>query len=65
MYKGGTANPRFEASHKPTTLPNAVLYTLENTLTFCALSLSMKHDPAAILAQLEPVLKFLRVNYPS
>lgn len=54
----------FGASHRQTTLHNAVLYTTDNTQTFCALSPSMKHDPAAIWAQLEPVLQFLKVNHP-
>lgn len=50
----------FGASHRQTTLHNAVVYTTDGTLTFCALSPSMKHDPPAIWAQLEPVLQFLK-----
>ena len=52
------------ASHRQTTLHNAVVYTTDGTLTFCALSPSMKHDPPAIWAQLEPVLQFLKENHP-
>ncbi|KAJ4940403.1 hypothetical protein JOQ06_026706 [Pogonophryne albipinna] len=51
------------ASHRQTTLHNAVVYTTDGTLTFCALSPSMKHDPPAIWAQLEPVLQFLKENH--
>ncbi|KAJ4934677.1 hypothetical protein JOQ06_007462 [Pogonophryne albipinna] len=53
----------FGASHRQTTLHNAVVYTTDGTLTFCALSPSMKHDPPAIWAQLEPVLQFLKENH--
>ncbi|XP_041920930.1 uncharacterized protein LOC121684876 [Alosa sapidissima] len=54
----------FGASHRQATLHNVVMYTSNNTLSFCTLSPSMKHDPAAIWAQLDPVLQFLKVNYP-
>ena len=50
----------FGASDRQTTLHNAVVYTTDCTLTFCALSPSMKHDPPVIWAQLLPVLKFLK-----
>ncbi len=63
-YSKEVQQVHFGASHRQTTLHNAVLYTTENTLTFCVLSPSMKHDPAAIWAELAPVLQFLRVNHP-
>ncbi|MEQ2192908.1 hypothetical protein XENOCAPTIV_019549 [Xenoophorus captivus] len=56
-YSKEVQQVHFGASHRQTTLHNAVLYTTENTLTLCALSSSMKHDPAAIWAELEPVLQ--------
>ena len=54
----------FGASHRQATLHNAVVYTTDGTLTFCVLSSSMKHDPPAIWAQLQPILQFLKENYP-
>lgn len=61
-YSKEVQQVHFGASHRQTTLHNAVLYTIENTLTFCALSPSIKHDPAAIWAELEPVLQFLKLD---
>lgn len=54
----------FGVSHRQTTLHNVVLYTTCKTHSLCTLSPSMKHDPAAIWAEIQPVLHFLRESYP-
>lgn len=55
----------FGGSRKQVCLHTGVLYLKlqERPITFCSISSSLEHDPAAIWAHLEPVLKMVRDNY--
>ena len=56
----------FGWSHKQVTLHTGVLYVgdIDQPITFCTLSPSRRHDPAAIWKYLEPLFEYLKVSHP-
>ncbi|XP_061892415.1 uncharacterized protein LOC133642309 [Entelurus aequoreus] len=54
----------FGGSHQQATLHTGVLYTNGQTVPFCSISPSRRHDPPAIWAHMEPVLAMVKTKYP-
>lgn len=54
----------FGASNQQATLHTGVLYRYNGLTSFASVSASLRHDPPAIWAHIEPVLKTLHENYP-
>jgi len=64
-YHSEIQSAHFGASHKQTTLHTGILYVGQNDpMSFCTISDSRLHEPAAIWAYMEPVFKHLRNVYP-
>ena len=54
----------FGASNRQITLHTGVAYTKNKTLSFCSISNSTRHDPAAISAHLEPTISYIKAENP-
>lgn len=55
-YSNEPQSVHFGASREQVTLHTGILYTANETKSFCTLSESLKHDSAAIIAHLIPIL---------
>ncbi|KAI0224425.1 hypothetical protein LSAT2_024589, partial [Lamellibrachia satsuma] len=54
----------FGASHQQATLHTGVLYLKGKTTSFCTISNSLRHDPVAIWAHLEPMFEHAKGTQP-
>lgn len=64
-YHSEIQSAHFGGSHKQTTLHTGVLYVGQNDpVSFCTISDSRLHEPAAIWAYMDPVFKHLQSAYP-
>ncbi|KAK6291241.1 hypothetical protein J4Q44_G00383610, partial [Coregonus suidteri] len=65
-YSEEIQSVHFGGSHKQASLHTGVLYTTGEQAphTFCSISPSRRHDPVAIWAHLDPVLKVVRERHP-
>lgn len=65
-YSKEIQSVHFGGSHKQASLHTGVLYTTGEQAphTFCSISPSRRHDPVAIWAHLDPVLKVVRERHP-
>ena len=54
----------FGASHQQATLHTGVLYLKGKTTSFCTISPSLRHDPVAIWAHLEPIFEHAKGTQP-
>lgn len=65
-YSQEIQSVHFGGSHQQASLHTGVLYTPgeQASHTFCSISPSRRHDPVAIWAHLDPVLKVVRERHP-
>ncbi|XP_061598342.1 uncharacterized protein LOC133461445 [Cololabis saira] len=65
-YSQEIQSVHFGGSHQQASLHTGVLYTAGEQAphTFCSISPSRRHDPVAIWAHLDPVLKVVRERHP-
>lgn len=65
-YSEEIQSVHFGGSHQQASLHTGVLYTAGEQAphTFCSISPSRRHDPVAIWAHLDPVLKVVRERHP-
>ena len=65
-YSREIQSVHFGASHQQCTLHTGVLYIgdVEDPVSFCTISPSRRHDPPAIWAYMEPILSYVRNNFP-
>ncbi|RXM28486.1 hypothetical protein EOD39_9725 [Acipenser ruthenus] len=65
-YASEIQSVHFGGSHKQVTLHTGVLYVAEEPpISFCTISPSRRHDPAAIWAHLDPILDMIKHQYPA
>jgi len=62
-YSEEIQSMHFGASQRQVSLHTGVLYTKDNTDSFCSLSDNLKHGPAGIWAHLIPVLQWAKEKY--
>lgn len=55
----------FGGSHRQVALHTGVIYTVENVESFASLSDCLRHDAAATWAHLNPILEYIRAEYPN
>ncbi|KAK1879819.1 Enolase [Dissostichus eleginoides] len=65
-YSQEIQSVHFGGSHQQASLHTGVLYTAGGQAphTFCSISPSRRHDPVAIWAHLDPILKVVRERHP-
>ena len=63
-YNQEIQSVHFGGSHKQASLHTGVFYTKGKTTPFCSISPSRQHDPPAIWAHLDPVLRLIREEHP-
>ena len=54
---------KYKMSHNQATLHTGILYVDQDTVSFCTISDSRRHDPAAIWSYLSPVFENIRHNH--
>ena len=62
-YSSEIQSIHFGASHNQATLHTGILYVDQDTFSFCTISDSRRHDPAAIWSYLSPVFEYIRHNH--
>jgi hypothetical protein len=63
-YESEIQSMHFGASQKQITLHTGMVYTKGHTQSFCSISDSTKHGPAAIWAHLTPVIQDMKARLP-
>ena len=61
---GEIQSVHFGGSHKQATLHTGMLYTSKTCESFCSISDCTRHDPPAIWAHLNPILREVRKSHP-
>ena len=62
-YSGEIQSVHFGASHNQATMHTGILYVEQDTVSFCTISDSRRHEPAAIWSYLSPVFEYIRHNH--
>ena len=63
-YSSEVQSAHFGGSHRQATLHTGVTYVEGKVVPFCTISACNRHDPCAIWAHLQPILKYIKENHP-